>query len=227
MEKPDCSICPETIYQYIYGKGKRYKLWEYLTVKRPKRMKKEGRKVKRSGSIPNAKSIELRPKTVDRRSRKGDWESDMVIGKQSDQGALNVEYERSSRFVMLDKLDERTAQAKLDTQVRRYTEIPQRLRRTITHDNGKENSNHEQLTEQTGADIYFTHPYCSWEKGGVENTNGRVRLFIPKGESIDSIPNETIAYIEYRMNNTPRKCLGFMTPYEKMFRKKVVPLPPP
>lgn len=124
-------------------------------------MKKMGRKVKRVGRIANAKSIELRSKTVDRHSRKGDWESDLVVGKQSEQGALNVEYERTSRFVMLDKLDTHSAQSKLDTQVRRYTQLPQRLRRTITHDNGKENSYHQQLAPQTGADVYFTHPYCS------------------------------------------------------------------
>lgn len=161
LEKPGCSISPETIYQYIYGKGKSYKLWEHLKIQRPKCMKKMGRKVKRVGRIANAKSIELRSKTVDRRSRKGDWESDLVVGKQSDQGALNVEYERTSRFVMLDKLDTRSAQSKLDTQVRRYTQLPQRLRRTITHDNGKENSYHQQLAPQTGADVYFTNPYCS------------------------------------------------------------------
>lgn len=228
LERPGLSITAETIYAYIYSKGaKRYKLWEHLPNHRVKRVTRTGRKVHKKGSIKNAKSIELRSKTVDKRSRLGDWESDVVHGKQSDTSALNVEHERVSRYTMLNKLPNKSSKAKATVQIQRYGELPTRVKKTITYDNGLENSQHEKVAAETNLDAYFTHAYASWEKGGIENTNKRVRRFIPKGRSLDPITDDQIAYIEKRMNNTPRKCLGYLTPYERIYQKAVTELPPP
>lgn len=228
LERPGCSICPETIYRYIYSPiGKKHNLPQYLTLKRGKRIKKHGRKVYTKGKIPNAVSIELRPKTVGRRNRMGDWESDLMLGKQSDKTAINVELERVSRYTMLSKLPAKTAAAKRDAQVKRYSQLPKRLKKTVTYDNGKENSYHDQVTMKTNMKAYFTHAYSSWEKGSVENGNGRTRRYIPTGTSIDLVTEEQIAYIEKTLNNTPRKCLGYLTPYEKIYQKAVTELPPP
>jgi len=94
--------------------------------------------------------------------------------------------------------------------------LPQELRRTLTLDNGSENTNHSALAEQLNMKIFFAHPYHSWEKGTVENTIGRIRRFLPKGTDLNNISDEKIGELEFVLNSTPRKCLGYMTPYEKM-----------
>ena len=211
------SICTEAIYQYIYSKkAKRCKLWELLPNARKHRMKKLGRKVQRSGKIPGSISIDLRPKVVGRRKQFGHWETDNIIGKNTDDSALSVSVERVTRYTILTKLNNRSAQTKTDTLVKRLLRFTVQSRRTLTADNGKENSYHNQITVQTTMKVFFCHAYHSWEKGTVENTNQRIRRFIPKGLSMDQISEEYIKQLEYKLNNSPRKCLNYLTPQEKM-----------
>lgn len=211
------SICTESIYQYIYSKSaKRYKLWQLLTCARKKRMKKNGRSVHRDSKIPGSISIDLRPEIVSLRERAGDWETDNIIGKITDQTALSVTVERLSRYTILTKLADRLAVTKKDALVRRLGIYSQNLRLTLTADNGAENSEHFKIQENLNLIMYFCHSYHSWEKGGVENMNKRIRRFIPKGVSIDSLPEKLIKQVEWILNNTPRKCLGYLTPREKM-----------
>lgn len=209
-------ITKETIYQYIYRAGKRYKLWRYLVLRRKKRMKKGGRTVHREGKIPGAVSIDQRPKEVDKRSMIGHWETDNVIGKLTDITALSVTVERKTRITLITKLADRTAESKTVALFQRLVVFPEKARQTITADNGKENSYHYRISKHLTMAMFYCHSYASWEKGTVENTNGRIRRFIPKGISIDTITDEQIATLEAKLNNTPRKCLGFLTPYEKM-----------
>mgnify|MGYP001585626391 FL=1 len=212
-EYPGKSICTEAIYQYIYSKkAKKYKLWEYLVNKRKKRMKKGGRRVARASKIPNATSIEERPEVVSLRSRIGDWETDNIIGKQTDKTTLSVTVERLTRLTLLS-LTRRSAESKTDSLIKRLANFP---RVTLTTDNGAENTNHQELADRLGVAVFFCHSYASWEKGTVENTNGRIRRYIPKGKSLDQLTEEEVQILEYRLNSTPRKCLGFLTPYEKM-----------
>lgn len=213
---PGKSICTEAIYQYIYSKtGKKYKLWKYLVNRRCKRMKKGGRRVHRASKIPNATSIDQRPEVVNLRTRVGDWETDNVIGKQTDQTALSVTVERLTRLTLLS-LTNRSAQSKTANLIKRLSAFPKVARLTLTADNGSENTNHQQITNQLGLSVYFCHAYHSWERGTNENTNGRIRRFITKGETLDTLTGDHIKELEYRLNSTPRKCLGYLTPYEKM-----------
>jgi transposase, IS30 family len=217
LEHPGKSINTETIYQYIYSKkGRRFKLWELLTCARKKRMKKLGRTVQRSGKIPGSISIDLRPEAVANRSRVGDWETDNLGGKTTDQTALSVTVERLSRYTILTKLTNRLAVTKKDALIRRLGIFPQQARLTLTTDNGSENSQHQQISRGLELTMYFCHAYHSWEKGGVENMNKRIRRFIPKGTSIDQVSQKKIGQIEWILNHTPRKCLGYLTPQEKM-----------
>ena len=210
---PGKSICTEAIYQYIYSKqGKKYKLWKLLVNKRKKRMKKGGRRVARASKIPNAISIDLRPEIVASRSRVGDWETDNVIGKQTDKIVLSVTVERLTRLTVLS-LTGRSAESKTDSLIKRLASFP---RVTLTVDNGAENTNHREIAIRLGLSVFFCHAYHSWEKGTVENTNGRIRRSIPKGLSLDDLTEAQIKELEYRLNSTPRKCLGYLTPYEKM-----------
>lgn len=167
-------------------------------------------------SIPEAVSIDKRSKIVDRRKQIGHWETDNVIGKQTDKTALSVTVERKIKVTLLSKLVAKTADEKTKKLFIRMAQLPENLRRTMTADNGSENANHKQITDSLTMDVFFCHAYHSWERGTVENTNGRIRKFIPKGVSMDFIDEKTIQVIEWKLNNTPRKCLGFKTPYEKL-----------
>ena len=221
-DHPGEHITKETIYRYIYtrhykaqghGIEKQKPLSSYLPLARKKRMKLLGRKVFKHGKIPFAVSIEKRPKTILQRKRMGHWETDNVIGKQSDKTALSVTVERKLLFTLLTKLGDRTAETKKNAVITRLREYP---RKTLTTDNGKENTYHQEIAEALNLHMYFCHAYASWEKPSVENMNGRVRRFIPKGVSIDAISEETIQALEYKLNHTPRKRLSYMTPCEKM-----------
>lgn len=216
------SITKETIYRYIYSRQykargdrveKQNPLSAYLPLARKKRMKLNGRYVLRHGKIPFAVSIEKRPRSILKRKRIGHWETDNVIGKQTDKTALSVTVERKILFTVITKLVNRAAATKTRAVIARLKEYP---RKTITTDNGKENTYHQEVAKTLKISMYFCHAYASWEKPSVENMNGRIRKYIPKGVSIDGISVKTIAAIEYKLNHTPRKRLQFMTPCEKM-----------
>lgn len=217
IDYPGFTVDDETIYRYVYlGRNRKDDYRQYLTLKRKKRMKKLGRKVKRLSKIPNAQSIDLRSKLVLRRKQPGHWETDNMEGKRSDKTTVSVTVERVTRYSQLVKLKNHKSEVKITAVGRRLKSFPELLRKTMTADNGAENTNHEDLTIQTKMSVFFCHPYHSWEKGTVENMNGRIRKFIPKGISLDPISQEEIAHLEWRLNSTPRKCLQYLTPYEKM-----------
>ncbi len=217
-EHPGESISTETIYRYIYSanfKTRGLKLWQYLVNHRPKRMKKGGRKVKTASKIPNATSIDDRPEIVNQRKEIGHWETDNVIGKLTDKTALSVTVERLTRLTILS-LIKRSADSKTTALINRFSEFPEQTRITLTTDNGAENTNHQKISTSLGFSVFFCHAYHSWEKGTVENTNQRIRRYIPKGLSIDTLTEAQIKALEVKLNSTPRKCLDFLTPYEKM-----------
>lgn len=217
IDHPGESICHETIYAYIYRHGMlRQHLFRYLVLQRRKRGKIDGRKLQRHSKIPEAISIEKRPIEVTARVVPGHWETDLIIGQAKDKGALSVTVERVTRITIMSKLPMRTAPFKATNLIKRLSKYPQYLLKTITTDNGGENYLHQKVTEEIGVDFYFAHAYASWEKGTVENTNQRIRRYIHKGESIDELSHKSIQYLEDYLNNTPRKCLNYMTPNEKM-----------
>lgn len=217
IDHPGNSVHFETIYRYIYApRNRKYNYRQYLTVKRNRRMKLLGRKVKRDSKIPKAVSIDLRSKLVLRRKQPGHWETDNMEGVKTDKTVVSVTVERVARLTLLSKLENHKSGTKIVTLAQRTKTLPQIFKGTVTADNGAENTNHQELTALTGMVVFFCHPYHSWEKGTVENTVGRVRKFLPKGESLDEVTNQEIAQVEWRINNTPRKCLQFLTPYEKM-----------
>ena len=221
IDHPELSICHETIYQYIYSRRKKTRgmhLEQYLVLGRKKRMKQNGRSVHKASKIREAVSIDLRPKVVNRRKQTGHWETDNIIGKQTDKSALSVTVERVIRVTLINKLWDRSAATKTATVGRRLNQFSNNGKRTVTADNGSENTNHKELTTLTAMLVFFCHPYHSWERGTVENTNGIIRRYIPKGVSIDTLSDEYIAAVEYKLNTTPRKCLHYLTPYEMMHK---------
>ena len=217
IDVPGERICHETIYAYIYRHGVlREHLWRYLVCQRRKRGKIDGRKQQRYGKIPEAVSIEKRPKEVTARVVPGHWETDLIVGKAKDKGALSVTVERVSRITIMSKLSIRTAPFKATNLIKRLSSYPSFMLKTMTTDNGGENYLHQKVTSELAIEYYFAHAYASWEKGSVENMNQRIRRYIKKGESIDQLSHKSVQQLEDYLNNTPRKCLNFQTPNEKM-----------
>lgn len=219
MEHPRLHISHEAIYQYLYDRGAkdRRELIQLLRRAHRKRLRKGvGRKVRKT-KIPNRIPIEARPREVASRRSYGHWEGDTMESQKSPP-VLNSLTERKSRFLLLTKLDRKAAAETKRAIVGRLGALPPSLRKTITLDNGTENTLHEEITAETGAACYFAKPYASWQRGTNEQTNGMVRWYLPKGTDFRNITEEEIAAVESRINNRPRKCLKYKTPLEVFTR---------
>jgi transposase, IS30 family len=167
----------------------------------------------RRGRIPNQVSIEGRPKVVDARRRYGDWEGDTIVGaKQS--GAVVTLVERKSGYLMTAKSCDRKARRVADKIEARLDKLPAKVRRTMTFDNGKEFAEHERLRDRLGLGVYFAKPYCSWQRGTNENTNGLLRQFLPKGTDLSTVSWQELQHYTQRINDRPRKRLDYRTPTE-------------
>ena len=229
IDHPHLSICPETIYQYIYGKGRKYKLETYLRKRHKKRQEKIGRSVQReksSSRIPDAIMIDKRRTKANNRTQVGHFETDLMEGSRRTQAALSVTVERKTRYTIISKVSNKQAHIKEKVLTKRLKTLQSLSKsnkpivRSITSDNGSENTNHKQVSQTLGVDMYFCYPYHSWEKGSVENRIGCIRQYIPKGTSIHQYTEAQIQWLENKLNNTPMKCLGYLTPAEA-FAKEV------
>lgn len=203
-------VSHETIYQYIYKEAKH--LYTFLARSHRKRMRRNG-KYSNRGQIPNRTFIDQRPAIVEGRNRFGDYEADLMIGKNH-QGALVVLSERRSRKVFIELSRSKEAKLVSESILRLLKKVKVK---TITSDNGKEFSMHQSLAQKINCDWYFANPYHSWEKGGVENGIKCIRKYLPKGTDLTQISNNYVKIIEDKLNNTPRKILGYKTPNEVFF----------
>jgi len=203
-------VSPEWIYQYILkDKQQGGSLYKHLRQKK-KRRKRYGSKDRR-GQIPNRVSIEKRPPEVETRERIGDWEADTIVGK-GHRMALVTLVDRKTRFTLIQKVERYTAPLVKQAMIDLLAAVGKDKVRTITCDNGKEFSKHEEVAKALDTKVYFAHPYASWERGTNENTNGLIRQFFPKGSSFGSITDEDVEFVMNNLNHRPRKCLGFRTP---------------
>jgi transposase, IS30 family len=215
------SVSHERIYQHIYrDKREGGRLYLHLRC-RKKRRKRYGTYSLR-GQLPNRTSIDLRPKIVDGRSRIGDWEADTLIGKAHQAGILSL-VERKSKLTRLGRLLRRTKEEVKDVAITLLAPVKARVH-TITSDNGREFADHQEIAEKLGARFYFAHPYAAWERGVNENTNGLVRQYFPKGVELATITDAQVHHVQERLNNRPRKRLGFRTPNEVFFKEQIIAL---
>jgi IS30 family transposase len=164
-----------------------------------------------SGERP--RSIVNRPEVVNQRQRLGDWEGDLIVGRQH-RGALVSLVERVSGLVLLVKVPNRKSLTINRAIASALEGFPPELRRSITFDNGREFAAHEQLTRWLGLEIYFADPRSPWQRGTNENTNGLVREYFPKGTNFHSVTHREVAEAQAELNNRPRKRLGYRTPNE-------------
>lgn len=208
-------VSHERIYQHIYqNKSDGGDLHTYLRC-RKKRRKRYGSYAKR-GFRDKQISIDERPHIVDEKSRIGDLEVDTIIGKGHNQAIVTI-VDRKSKLLRMKKVNKKTG-----TLVRQA--ICNKLKgltvHTLTSDNGTEFSEHLKIAKTLGAGFYFCHPYSSWERGVNENTNGLIRQFFPKHMKFATITDEQIKQVEDKLNNRPRKSLGYKTPNEVYFKEQ-------
>jgi IS30 family transposase len=205
------AISHETIYHRIYAdKRSGGTLWQHLRLQKQRR-KRYGHHDRR-GCIPGRVSIDARPAVVEKRSRVGHWEGDTVMGANHQQAIVSL-IERKSRFALMAKVERKTAQATADVIIGLLAPFKVRVR-SLTTDNGTEFAHHARIAEQLDTDVYFAHPYASWERGANENLNGLIRQYFPKKCRFDTITQQEIEFAMNRLNHRPRKCLGFKTPHE-------------
>jgi IS30 family transposase len=212
------AISPETVYQRVYAnKRAGGLLWKNLRCQ--KQRKKRYGKAERRGTIPNRLSIDDRPAIVETRSRIGDWEADTVIGKNHRQAIVSI-VDRKTGFTLIRKVERKTALAVSQAMIGLLKPYRKKVH-TITSDNGKEFAGHKEIASKLKADFYFAHPYSSWERGTNENTNGLIRQYFPKNRDFTTITQQEIDMAMDRLNNRPRKRLGYKTPSQVFFKSGV------
>lgn len=211
QEHPGLTISHETIYQYIYEQQPDF--IPHLVRSHKKRRKRCAGTKQPKVIIPGRVFIDERPKEINNRSEIGHWEADTVVSRQSKK-ALAVLFERASRYVQIEKIKNKQSDVFASAVIKRLNGYPEHLRNSITYDNGTENVEHEKINAALKTDSYFCHPYHSWEKGGVENSIGLIRRFFPKKTNFSTVSSDTIERVESLLNNRPRKCLNFHTPFE-------------
>jgi len=207
------TISHESIYHYIYNKDGRYeRLCQYLRQAQPKRQKLRSRK-KCQLSIPERKSIHLRPGYIDERKRYGDWESDSVIFSKQ-KTILSVQSERKSKLIRLHKAADKSAEETRNALVKTAESVPKDIFLTLTFDNGTEGVKHIEIKKEYNIETYFCDPFASWQKGGVENANKLIRYYLPRKIDLSKITDRDIYEIQEKLNNRPRKCLNYKSPNE-------------
>jgi IS30 family transposase len=178
-----------------------------------KRRRKYGSSA-RTGQIKDRVGIEHRPAEVDSRQRVGDWESDTIVGTHTRGPKLATHVERKTRYVKIARLSDGRAMSFNKGTRRALAKICTAARLTMTTDNGKEFALFKELEASLGLKVYFAHPYTSWERGLNENTNGLIRQYFPKQTDFAKVSHQAVAKVEWKLNNRPRKCLGYRTPEE-------------
>jgi transposase, IS30 family len=210
-------VCAETIYTHIYADAKAGgTLWKNLPRAKRKRRRRCPRQDGRGrGQIPNQRRIDTRPAEVETRQTVGHWEGDLINGANGT-GNLATLVERRSRFTLVGRTDSKEAEEVTLKICALFKTLPQRARQSVTLDNGKEFARHEEIAADTVMDVFFAHPYHSWERGTNENTNGLIRRLYPKKSSFAGIGRAEIRRIDVFLNDRPRKCLSWSTPREML-----------
>ncbi len=198
-------ISHQTIYTWIHRDPTGY--WRQF-LRRGKRPAPDGR-----GKLPRTAAIAGRPAIVDRRERLGDWEGDTIVGAKRRGGMLSL-VDRKSGYLLLAKVSDLRASTVRRASHRKLGRQPAEVRHTLTLDNGKEFAEHERLAKRLGLSVYFADPYCPWQRGTNENTNGLVRQYFPKGTFFADSSHHQVACVERLLNERPRKRLGYRTPSE-------------
>jgi transposase, IS30 family len=209
-------ISHESIYRFIYHRSAQKDYWHRLL---PRRKSRRGRLGRQGGSsvqfLQHRLPIHLRPPQANDRSHPGHWEADLMLFRKYGQAVL-VAHERSSRHLRLTRQPNKAAQPVLESLVHLLAPLPPALRQSITFDNGTEFAQHYQLTQRLGLPTFFCDAHKPWQKGGIENAIGRMRRHLPRKTDLATLHPDQLQACVQRYNDTPRKCLRFLTPHEAL-----------
>lgn len=217
-DQPEMRVSHETIYQSIYVQG-RGALKRDLAVclrtgralRRPRRSAEQ-----RQIRIKDMVLISERPQEVEDRAVPGHWEGDLITGTEN-KSAIGTLVERTTGFVMLLHLPQRHGALEVqEAMIDAMRLLPERLRKTVTWDQGIEMANHAQITLATDVKIYFCDPASPWQRGTNENTNGLLRQYFPKGTDLSGYHRDYLAFVADELNDRPRKRLDWKTPKEAL-----------
>jgi IS30 family transposase len=214
---PDMQLSHETIYRSLFIQARgvlKKELMTHLRTARQMRQAKSGSRKSGLGQIVDAVSIRERPAEAEDRAVPGHWEGDLLSGANNTHIATLVE--RHSRFTMLLKVPNKNTAAVVAALARHIGKLPQELRRSLTWDRGKEMAAHKSFTVATNVRVYFCDPRSPWQRGTNENTNGLLRQYFPKGTDLSVFSQAYLNRIAQRLNQRPRKTLGFETPADKL-----------
>ena len=206
------SLHHETIYQFILAdKAEGGQLYKYLRHQNKTYRKRYGSSHNRSG-IPNRVDIDKRPSEANNRERVGDWEADTIIGKDH-KGVIVTLDDRKTKLRLAAPVAGKKAKYVKDAIVTMLSPVKEFVK-TITFDNGKEFTLHEKIATDLNCETFFAKPYHSWERGQNENANGLLRQYFPKTMELVDVSLKQVLEAVDKLNNRPRKCLNFKTPYE-------------
>lgn len=223
-DDPSRTVCHETIYTAIYCMPRGDLKMELVACLRQRYAKRRPRsRGQNRGKIPDMTSIHVRPPEVEDRVVPGHWEGDLIkgAGNRSSVGTL---VERTSRLVMLVRMDNATADATLAAFTLAFSRVHGSLAKTLTYDQGREMMRHKDLETATGLKVYFCDPHSPWQRGSNENTNGLIRDYLPKGMDLSKVTQGELDAIAAKLNNRPRKMHKFRTPldvFEALQAKRV------
>ena len=211
---PEHTVSGKTIYNYVHfhmrGELKKLALKD---LRQHGKKRKSAHSEQKRGKLKDITLIDERPPEINSREVPGHWEGDLIIGKDH-KSALCVVVERQTRFVQIDLLNSYDAKTVRKTIERRFKRLEPQLRKSITFDQGKENSEHKDLSENLKIDVYFCHPSSPWEKGTCESTNGLIRDMLWQVEDYRTLNQYQIGRVARLLNERPRKTLGYRTPKE-------------
>jgi len=208
------AVSHESIYRYIWKVKEEGGCLHLHLPRKGKHPKFYGLQGASASHIPNRRDIRERPKIVDQKRRCGDWESDLVVSRRGCSGAVATFVERYSKYFRAVLLADQTADEMVRAAWEVFSDLPEELRRTMTHDNGSEICKHEEITMDLKIVVYCAEPYRSWQRGLNEHTNGLLRRFFPKGTDFSAITPEELADAVEKINNRPRRSLHYLTPRE-------------
>ena len=214
------TVCHETIYTALYALGRGELRRELLGALRQRRQNRRPRSRgtdRRQGFVTADVRIAQRPDDVPGRLVPGHWEGDLIKGAVN-RSAVGTLVERTSRLVLLARMDGLDAEATRCAFERAFENLPAPLRKSLTYDRGAEMARHAELTANTGIKVWFCDPYSPWQRPSNENANGLIRQYLPKGTDLAPYSQDQLNEIAERLNNRPRKVLDFETPNEVFAR---------
>jgi IS30 family transposase len=214
------TVCHETIYTALYALPRGELRRELLSALRQGRQNRRPRSRgadRRQGFVTEEIRIAARPEEVLGRLVPGHWEGDLIKGA-ANRSAVGTLVERTSRLVLLARMDGLDAETTRCGFERSFENVPEPLRKSLTYDRGTEMARHAQLTENTGIKVWFCDPYSPWQRPSNENANGLIRQYLPKGTDLSPFTQNQLNEIAERLNNRPRKVLDFETPNEVFAR---------